>query len=47
MSDISVIYYSKTGSTKKVADVIAEELGVKSINIVESSPIVSKYHVYR
>ncbi len=42
MYDISVVYYSKTGSTKKVADVIAKELGVKAINIVESSPTVLK-----
>ena len=29
----SVIYYSKTGNTKKLADSIAGELGIESVNV--------------
>ena len=34
---VSVIYYSMTGSTKKMAMAIAEELGVKAFNVKETA----------
>lgn len=37
MSDISVLVSSRGGNTSKVADAIAEELGVKAIDIKASS----------
>ncbi|HTY91773.1 MAG TPA: flavodoxin family protein [Methanocella sp.] len=38
MSDISVIVYSRSGNTRKVADAIAEELGVKAVDVKASHP---------
>lgn len=33
MSDVSVMFYSRGGNTKRLADAIAEELGVKAVDV--------------
>lgn len=42
MSDVSVIFYSRGGNTRKVADAIAEELGVKAVDIRAAAPDTAK-----
>jgi flavodoxin len=38
MTDVSVIVDSRGGNTRKMADAIAEELGIKTENMVQSLP---------
>ncbi len=38
MSDVSVIVYSRGGNTRKLADAIAEELGVKAVDVKAATP---------
>ena len=42
MSDISVLFYSRGGNTRKVADAIAGELGVKAADVKSSPSIGSR-----
>ncbi len=37
-----VVYYSRSGNTKKVAEAIAVELGVKEENVKISAPTIQK-----
>ncbi len=36
---VSVIYYSMTGNTKKLASAIADELGVKALNVKDVAAV--------
>ncbi len=38
MSDVSVIVYSRGGNTRRLADAIAAELGVKAVDVKAASP---------
>jgi len=38
MTDVSVLVDSRGGNTRKVADAIAEELGIKATDVTTSSP---------
>lgn len=40
---IGVFYYSKTGNTKKVAEAIAEEAGVKAVDITTQPKLEDTY----
>jgi flavodoxin I len=42
MTDIAVVVYSRGGNTKKVADAIAEELGVEARDVTASPPADAK-----
>lgn len=39
---VSVLYYSMTGNTKKMATAIAEELGVKALNVKETVSVTQE-----
>ena len=42
MTDVSVLVDSRGGNTRKVADAIAEELGIKAADITKSSQMMQR-----
>jgi flavodoxin len=42
MADIAVLVFSRGGNTRKVADAIAEELGIKAADVTASPPVDAK-----
>jgi flavodoxin I len=40
--NVKLVYFSRGGNTRKVADVIAKELGITAVDVAKESPDVSK-----